>query len=71
MVTTPLEKVLLPVTVSCAAFVIAPAARIASAAALLLVSARVLPLALTPPCRSIFAAPAASATLVPSTIGPV
>ena len=36
MVVTPLENVLLPVTVSCAAFEITPAARIASAAALLL-----------------------------------
>ena len=50
---------------------IAASARIASAAALLLVSARLWLAAFTDPCRSIFAAPAASATSAPSTIGPV
>jgi hypothetical protein len=69
VVVTPVEKLLLPVTVSCAAFEITPAARIASAAALLLVSARLLPAASTLLCRSILAAPEFSATFVPSVTG--
>jgi hypothetical protein len=62
VVTLP-PSVLLPVTVNWAVLVIAAPVWIASAAALLLSSARLLPAPLAPPCRSILLAPALSVTL--------